>query len=236
MRDASSARLALRAVALALLPVAVVACGLVESDIARFDLTLPKKPFRLDTADWMLTLEDATMPSVECPATDCAAAAAGFCAEDACDAACVAGTCQLQVNVAISQTFNLDLEAPELDALENQPVIDVTLDTVGFDVTTNTLNVTTPPLAVFMAPQGIMDPTNSEAVEVGAIEPIPPGTTGRVPLVLTDPGKVSMKSFLDNYKTPFNIFVAGQITVQAGDPVPEGALAGEVLVTAYVSP
>jgi hypothetical protein len=213
-----------------------VACGLVDSDIARFDLTLPRKPFNLDTADWMLNIEGQSFPEIACPPADCASQADNLCGEGACTAECVAATCELRVNVAISQTFNLSLEAPELDAVDDQPVIDVTVDSVFFEVKTNTLNVTTPPLSVYMAPQGVMDPANSEAALVGTIDAVAPGVTGQRPLTLTDGGKDAMKLFLDNYRTPFNIFVAGTVAVGAGDPVPEGALAGEVVVTAFVSP
>src|SRR5690349_16035474 len=119
MRRAWSARSALRIAVLALLP--GVACGLVDSDIARFDLTLPRKPFNLDTADWMLNIQGQSMPAIACPPAECASAAADLCGEGTCTAECSAeSTCDLLVNVAISQTFDLALESPELDAVDDQ--------------------------------------------------------------------------------------------------------------------
>jgi hypothetical protein len=225
-----------RSLAVLLAATLSTSCGLIDSDVTRFDLNLPKKDFKLDTADWKLKAE-GTLPAVMCPATDCSAAVDSFCETGACASECsTAGTCDVLVKVSVFQMFNLDLESPELDAIDNQPVIDVTVDTVDFNILTNTLNVATPPLTVFMAPQGVSDPASAEAVEIGTIASIPAGQAGVEPLVLTEAGRVSMKGFLDNYKAPFNIIVAGTVVVKAGDPVPTGRLAGQVEAKAFVSP
>ncbi len=224
--------LVLAAAALVCLPAA--SCGLISSDVTDFNLKLPEKPFNVDTADWMLSVQGSTMPAIACPAVDCTAATDMFCAQGACTADCDSGGhCQAHVAVAVSQKFDLAHESPELAKIDSQAGIKVTVEAITFVVKENTLNVTSPPLSVFLAPQGVLDPQSPEAVNIGTAEAVPAMQTGEVVILFSATGKHAMEQYMGDYKTPFSVIVAGDVTMHAGDPVPKGKLSGVVSVTAH---
>lgn len=219
-------------VALASLP--AMSCGLINSDVTDFNLKLPEKPFNVDTADWMISVQTDTMPSIACPPADCTAAADMFCAGGACTADCDAGAhCAAHVPVSVSQPFDLAHESPELQTIDSQSGISVTVETVTFKVSENTMNVATPPLELYMAPQGVLDAMSAEAVHIGSVESVAPGQTGPVPIDFTPDGKKAMETFMSAYQTPFTVIVSGNVTMSAGAPVPQGKLSGVVSVTAH---
>lgn len=221
--------------ALAVSPAA--SCGLISSDITDFDLAIPKKTFSVDTAQWMISSSvsmSGMVPSIPCPPADCAAAATMFCDNGACTAECVADmTCTAHVPISIRQMFDLATEVDELKTIDEQAVISVTVETIAFEINTNTLNMATPQLTVYMAPQAVTDPSDMRAEPIGIILPIQPLFVGVGQVDLTATGRNSMERFMADFRTPFNIIVAGTADMAAGDPVPQGALAGSVTVTAH---
>ena len=46
-----------------------------------------------------------------------------------------------------------------------------------YEVTSNTLNVETPPMTVYVAPMSVMDPEDPMAKLIGTIDAVPAGTT-----------------------------------------------------------
>jgi hypothetical protein len=222
-----------RALALALAVLPGLSCGLISEDVTDFNLKLPEKPFNVDTADWMLTAQ-GTVPSLACPPADCGAVADQFCAPGACTSDCDPNAhCQAHVKVSVSQPFDLANESPELETIDSQTGIEVTVESVTFKVNENTLNVASPPLEVYLAPQGVLDATSPEAVFIGTVESVPAKQTGDVPIDFTETGRAAMEQFMSDYKTPFTVIVAGDVTMHAGDPVPEGKLSGIVSVQAH---
>jgi hypothetical protein len=219
--------------ALALASPGLGSCGLIDSDVTDFNLKLPEKNFNVDTADWMLSVT-GTMPSIDCSATDCSGAADTFCAQDRCTADCDANAeCQAHVAIAVFQPFDLANESPELAEISSKPIARVTVEAIAFSIKENTLTVASPPLELYLAPQGVSDPTSAEAQHIGTLAPVEPATTGDAEVVLTDSGKDTMAAFMKDYETPFTVIVAGEMTLQAGDPVPQGKLSGVVTVTAH---
>ena len=209
-------------------------CGLIDSDVTDFNLKLPEKPFNVDTADWMLSVKGDTMPAVACPPADCTAAAETFCTGGACTADCDANAqCAAHVPVSVSQSFDLAKEAPELQTIDSQAALKVTVETVVFKVKENTLSVATPPLALYLAPQGVLDANSTSAVKVGDVEPVTPGQTGEVPIDFTAEGKKAMEMYMSAYQTPFTVIVSGSVTLSAGQAIPDGKLSGVVSVTAH---
>src|SRR6478672_1996479 len=119
-------------------------CGLVSSDVTNFDLTLPDKDFSVDTSGWQVDQQAATTyldTSCTNPAPNvCTTAAASACAAN-CAGVCDAGNkCDLQLMVAVHQGVDLVMEKPELKTINDEPVIKVTIDSVKYEVTDNTLN------------------------------------------------------------------------------------------------
>ncbi len=222
----------LAATALAALP--GLSCGLIDSDVTDFTLKLPEKDFNVDTADWMLTVQGSTVPSIPCPPAECTVAADQFCADGACTSTCDANMeCQAIVDVTVFQQFDLANEAMELDAIDSQAVISVEVETIAFRIEENTLNVASPPLKIYLAPQGVSDPNGGVAVEIGTLAPVAAAQTGSVDIVLTPSGKQVMEQFMEDFRTPFTVIIAGSAAIQAGDPVPEGRMSGVVTVSAH---
>jgi hypothetical protein len=212
-------------------------CGLISSDITDFDLKFPKKDFTVDTAQWMLSSSvtmGGTFPSVPCPPADCASAASMFCNAGACTADCsTSATCTAHVGISIFQPFDLAHEESDLATINAQHGISVTVTAITFEISENTLNVATPQLEVFMAPMAVTSPTDPMAKQIGTILPIQPGFTGTGQVDISATGKATMEEFIGNYKTPFNIIVAGTADIHAGDPVPMGMMKGAVTVAAH---
>ncbi len=226
-----SRRSLLLAVALAAAP--AVSCGLISSDVTDFNLRLPEKEFNLDTQDWMLTVT-GQMPTLDCPPVDCAVATTQICEQGACSADCDANAhCQAHVTVSVFQMFDLKNEAPELQTIDSEAVISVTVETIKFKVSTNTLNIDSPPLTVYLAPNGVSDPNDPMAEEIGTIASVAAGQTGEGEIMLSETGKASMEQFMSNWRVPFNVIVTGRVTIMAGQAVPEGKLTGAVTVTAH---
>jgi hypothetical protein len=210
-------------------------CGLIDPNVTEFALNLPEKDFRVDTADWQLTVS-GEMPSIPCPPAGCAAAVDQICAAGACTATCDAQmACAAGVRVSVFQMFDLVTEASWVKQVEGQPLIEVEVRSIAFRIDENTLNVASPPLTIYLAPQAVTDPLGGSAVAVGTLASVEPGFTGEVALSLTDAGKMAMAEFLGDYMTPFNVIVAGDVTVSAGQPVPTGKMSGVVKVAANTS-
>lgn len=212
-------------------------CGLIDSDIADFDLSLPEKELTVDTADWMLT-DEATVPSVDCSqmAGVCSAGVMQICsASELCFGSCNSSTetCTAEVLIELFQRFELAKEKPELEAIDGKPLVDVTINRIAYSVTENTMNVDSPELAVYIGPQEAMSSGHPQAEQIGTIPVVPAGTTvedGSVEL-LPD-AEQTMRRFLRDYQTPFNVIAGSLVQLEAGDMVPQGRLVAVVQVNA----
>src|SRR5512138_2690136 len=135
-------------------------CGLISSDVTNFDLTLPDKSFTVDTGSWQIDQTMAkTFLMTSCSGVPalCSTAVQQACAMG-CTGTCNTTTqmCDLSLDVSLHQPVNLLMEKPELQSINDEPVIKVSVDSVTYEVTTNTLNVATPPMTVFVAPISVM--------------------------------------------------------------------------------
>lgn len=222
----------------ALLAAATAAsCGLISSDVADFDLTLPDKSFSIDASGWQVDQAQAnTLLNTSCGGMPsiCAMAAQNVC-DASCSASCNASQrCELALDVSLYKTIDLVTEKPELKTINDQPVIKVTLDSVNYAVTTNTLNVATPELEVKVAPTSVMDPKSPEAELIGTIPAVPAGATvASMPVQFTDAGKAKLIAMMSTFKTPFNVIVGSTLTVTAGQMVPQGKLDAVIRIRAH---
>lgn len=219
-----------------LLAAAAASCGLVDADITEFDLTLPSKQFTIDAERWgLMNAEALTSTTCQTDPDPCAAAAEQACEEGTCAAACDAGslTCDLTLFVSLYQGVDLVNEKPELQTIEDQPLLDVTIDAINFEVSENSMNVETPEMVVYAAPSTVMAP-EARAKRIGTVPSLPAGATRSLTAITFDAmGRENLASFMSDFKTPFNIIVGSELLVEDGDPVPAGALTVRVVVEAH---
>jgi len=220
----------LRLLAVLVVLAALSGCGLISSDVTNFDLTLPDKEFTVDAASWDVTQQEADaflMTSCESSPTVCSSAARLACPMN-CTGECNTSTqtCDLALDVSLVQGIDLLNEKPELKAINDEPVIKVTIDSVTWEVTANTLNVDTPEMFVFVAPATVMDPNDPDATAIGSISPVVAGTVtdGPQPLEFTPNGKADLVAIMSTFKTPFNVIVGSTLVISQGQPVPAGRL------------
>jgi hypothetical protein len=215
---------------------AAAGCGLVDPNITEFDLTLPSKQFTIDSSRWGLMNADQLVSQTCTTQPDpCAAAAQQACEEGTCIAQCDATTltCDLTLFVSLYQMIDLEMEKPELSTIENQPVLDVTIDAINFEVSANSMNVETPQMVVYAAPMTVMSP-DARARRVGTVPPVPAGVTRSLMPIDFDPmGRENLAAFMSDYQTPFNIIVGSELLVEQGDTIPMGAMTVRVVVEAH---
>lgn len=222
---------------LALLCATQAGCGLISSDVADFNLDLPDKSFSIDTSGWQI---DETQAQALL-ATPCgqAPSVCNTAAQMACDMSC-SGTCnasdrcELQLDVGLYQAVNLVEEKPELKSINDQPVIKVTIDSVMYQVTSNTLNVATPELKMYVAPMSVMDPKSPEAMEIATIPSVAANAiVPAMPVRFNETGKAKLVSVMSTYKTPFNVIVGSTLTVSGGQMIPQGKLDAVIRIRAH---
>jgi hypothetical protein len=230
-------RTGLAGILLAFLCAAQASCGLISSDVADFELNLPDKSFSIDTAGWQIDETQAqTLFNTNCSQ---APSVCNTAAQMACDMSC-SGTCgasdrcELQLDVGLYKPINLVEEKPELKSINDQPIIKVTIDSVNYQVTSNTLNVATPELKLYVAPMSVMDPKSPEAVEIGTIAPVAAGAiVPLTPVLFNATGKEKLVSMMSAYKTPFNVIIGSTLTVSGGQMIPQGKLDAVVRIRAH---
>ena len=204
-------------------------CGLIDSDVANIDLSLPDKNFTIDASGWDVD-PAATMAltSTSCAAmpSACDQGAQAACPMDCTGRCGTSSTCELDLDVSLYQLVDLYAEKPELQSINDRAIIDVTIDTMTYTVTANTLNIDTPEMQVFIAPMSIMDPNDPTAEQIGTIPAVAAGTTtmGAVPFQFTAAGKAKLVDIMASFKSPFNILVGSKLTVTSTTPVPTGRL------------
>ncbi|MBA2541182.1 MAG: hypothetical protein H0V17_16190 [Deltaproteobacteria bacterium] len=213
-------------------------CGLISSDVTNFDLTLPDKAFSVDAASWEIDDAEAQpLLQTSCTGNEtvCASAAQAACPMN-CDGECNASTqtCDLSLAVSLYQTVDLLNEKPELQQINDEPVIKVTLQSVTWEVTANTLNTATPPMKVYVAPMSVMDPNSPDAKEIGTIAGVDAGMVTDAPqqIAFTATGRADLIAAMSTFKTPFNVIVGSTITIGQGDSVPQGRLDAVVQIKA----
>jgi hypothetical protein len=203
-------------------------CGLISSDVTNFDLTLPDKRFTIDMSGWQVDTNAADeylmRPCASNPGL-CNTAVQTVCSMN-CSGACGGETCELSLDISGRQPVDLVMEKPELKSINDEPVIKVTIDSVTYDVTTNTLNVDTPEITVYVAPTSVIKSNDPLAKAIGTIPPIPAGTTttSSQSVRFTPTGRADLMAAMSSFKTPFNVLVGSSIVITASQPVPTGKL------------
>jgi hypothetical protein len=215
---------------------ASIGCGLIDKDITNFDLSMPERTFTVDTAQWELTGEES-FPEVSCEGMPgiCSVAMTEHCgAEQFCFASCADGACKVTVLVALFTEVDMYAEKRELQSIDEQPLVSVTIDSVTYEVTENTMNVASPVLTLYVAPKTVMSPGDPQAQPVGVIHPISAGVLlGTTQVDLSAEGREALREYMRDYRTPFNVILGAELDLEHGDMVPQGRIVAKVNVTAY---
>jgi hypothetical protein len=208
---------------------AAAGCGLISSDVTNFDLTLPDKRFTIDMGGWQVdtsAADEYLMRSCGANPGLCNTAVQSVCSMN-CSGACGGDdTCELSLDISGRQPVDLVMERPELKSINDEPVIKVTIDSVTYDVDTNTLNIDTPEITLYVAPTSVIKSNDPMAKAIGTIPPIPAGTTttSSQSVRFTPTGRADLIAAMSSFKTPFNVLVGSSIVITASQPVPTGKL------------
>jgi hypothetical protein len=221
---------------LSLVPVLLVAtagalsCGLISSDIGTFSFPLPRKTYVFNSAAWgvpagntmaipcgggPLTVQDCCNPPAPFPKPDCGAH----------PLVCEANVCTLKQPVTIVQPVDFKKEVPSLASVSDQHLANLSLSSLQYEVTVNSLNVAVPMLSLYLAPANVTMLPNADAQLFATVPAIPKGMP--VPVTeaeRTDGADAAFATFGSTLGTPFNILVGTTVTVPSGSPTPMGQI------------
>lgn len=223
----------LKATTSALAVLGLVGCGLISTDITRLTFDLPTETYTFDTAQWNIppALDGAVFPTVPCTDTDVCcnnplATAAGLsCATT--PLVCDSGSCGAQLPESQATMINLSTDVmPSLSSYTS--LVSISISSIKYTVTSNTLNVAVPPLSIYLAPNGVTSPTGSGAQLFGTVPAIPAGTTPTGNVQLVSNAASIFQTFTSSLSTPFEIITAATVVIAAGTPVPTGAITIDV--------
>ncbi|HEX3764406.1 MAG TPA: hypothetical protein VHW23_37180 [Kofleriaceae bacterium] len=219
-------------------------CGLISSDVTDFDLALPDKKFSIDASGWQVDTMNARLfnggklASVSCSSmqTVCSSAVDQAC-PSGCTGSCNTMTDSCELSLDVSRPLKVDLvtEQPELKTITDQSVIKVTLDSVTYQVTGNTLDVDTPVIDVYIAPISALTSADPGAELIGSIPAIRAMTTtsSEQTLEFTATGKSKLINIMSMFRTPFNVLVASSLKLTAGQMMPTGRLDAVVRIRGH---
>ncbi len=110
----------------------------------------------------------------------------------------------------------------------------MSIDSVTYAVMSNSLNVETPTVSIYVAPLSALKPNDSQAKLIGTIPAIPAGMTSDFQmLTFTPTGKADLINIMSTFKTPFNVLVASSLVVRAGQMLPTGKLDAVVRIRGH---
>jgi hypothetical protein len=217
--------------------VALGGCGLISSDVTNFNLQLPDKMFTIDATGWTIKQSDADAAlAMMCSSSEkCNGAVQRFCTMD-CSGTCNANQfCDVSLDINRSQTVNLLNEQPDLKSIDNESAVKVTIDSVTYDVLSNTLDVDTPEISLYVAPNSVLKTTDAAAIKIGSIASIPAGWTTHEPVAVkfTPTGQADLIKQMSSFKTPFNVLESSSIVISQGQKVPMGKLEAVVHIKGH---
>jgi hypothetical protein len=136
---------------------------------------------------------------------------------------CEADRCSLKFTYEQVTAVNL---AKDVDALkQNSSMIFTDLLLKQIDLTVdNRMNVTTPPVDLYVAPASTTSASGAGAQKIATIPMQTPGFKGKIAVALDDAGQQAFSSFARAVQTPFNLIMSTAVLVKSGDPIPMGAI------------
>jgi hypothetical protein len=207
----------------------LLAAGLISCSLTRVTFDLPSQTYKFDTTTWgnlPPAAVGANFPSVPCSAdADCCnlAAAAGLSCSMT-PLACPAGTCEAQIPVSTHSSVNLAMQVGQLATFPGHSLLNVSIQSITYTVSNNTLNVDLPTISIYLAPDGVTDPTDPSAELFGTVPPIAAGTDPSGTVQKTSNADAVFEKYTKNVSTTFNIIAAATVLIDGGTPVPNGQI------------
>jgi len=201
-------------------------CGASDDAPVQVAFELPLKAFTVDSQAWMIPPSNSVATTCGSGAivADCcnppAPAAPPDCATT--PVACEAGLCTVKINVTIAQDVDLRGEVPVLSNLD-QALCDVTLGQLRF-AATSTLNVSLPPLQLYLGAGGIRDPAAAGVQAFGTIPAIPAGSSTSGDVIRRPETDLIFATYAREVGTPFTLLISATVSVPSGSPPPSGTL------------
>jgi len=212
----------------------IVGCGLFD-----FDVDLAAQTFTLDFGQ-----QTGVMPAIACDATagacDSAAAfnvdtsgMAGVPSQVEVALGCDTSTsqCYAQATARALQSVGVIQDDSFTSKVERHSLSFVKLADIAYAITSNTLTFDIPQVAVYAGPAGSTRETDPGVALLGTTEPIAAGatTTASQHLIVTDdsPARPVIEHAVE-HKQDFVFIVVASPRLNAGNPVPAGAITIEV--------
>jgi hypothetical protein len=217
-------------------------CSLINSGTLAYDYAFDPQQFSAKLGDEKTM---ATVPSVACDPNakmDACAAAQVNLPATAAKLACDPTTRMCVANVELRLPYPVDLSMQSLPGpVVNYGVDHVTIKKIAYWVMTNTVNVSLPPIDLYVASAAAADENDPSAVKVGSVAGLParsatcvdaadpsgdPAASGApvCDLMLSMTGEAALATFVKNYQTPFQFIAHTKFTVKPGGPLPTGTL------------
>jgi hypothetical protein len=209
---------------LGVLVLLVTGCGLISSDVTKLTFDLPTKHYTFSADGWASMIPAGVNMKVTC-------GAGGTVATCPSPLLCDAGVCSAHVPVSVFQKMDLKMEVPQLSSVNNQSLADITLESMTYQVT-STANVPIPEIDLYLAPDGVTDPSNPQAVKFGTIAAIPAATNRSGSVVKTADADATFIKYGMAFGTPFNFIASTTVVVPTGTS-PTGMV--DVVVNGQVS-
>lgn len=207
----------------------VAGCGLISSDVSRITVDLPSQTYTFDTSMWG-SPPVTTLPSVPCTSdSDCSTAAAVV-NWSAATLVCASSVCEAQVPEAVSTTVSL---AGQPGLSQTASLAKITISSISYMVSNNTMNVDLPPFTLYLAPSGVTDPTDTRAKAFGTVPSIPAGMDPSGQVQLMADSAATFEMFTGNISVPFNLIASTTVDIPGGSPIPSGKIT--VTVTGTLS-
>jgi hypothetical protein len=239
--------------ALVFVAASLCGCNLIDSHGVHYDYAFDAQRFTENVGN---ASAPATLPTMMCdPAITpdpCSTAAP---AEPNVSLHCESSshTCIAVADVSAKQTIDLTkAQNPLPDNAVRFGISAATIKKVAYWVANNTLNVATPPIQIFVAPEAAKDQNDPDARLLGTVAPLParsrtcadthdgdgdPAAPSGSPVCdvsLNSDGATQLESYVANYKTPFQVIVHATVTAHGGDPIPSGMIDFSVRPTATI--
>jgi len=231
--------------ALATAALALGGCSLIDSSALSIGYTFDAQEFKQSIGDERTS---ATLPTVACAPgqmPDPCAAVNGQLPMGSPAVTCD-GTrmeCVASMDVRLPQQVDLrSAKTPVPDQVVQLGANTVGIDRVNYWAATNTLNVPTPPIDIFVAAATARDEKDPTAVKLGSIASLPAKSKacgdpqdptddavkqGQTvcSMPLTKAGQDALAAFIKDFRNnPFQIIVRATLTATGGTPVPAGTI------------
>jgi uncharacterized protein YceK len=199
-------------------------CGLIDAlDKAKeggVNVQLPSQKYTVSTSDQRWRQPPSSgIPPIPCgagnpmstcctPPIDCMAT----------PLSCEKEMCALKFDYEEAKTVNLASDG-ELGQYKGMTPSQILLQQLDIDIE-NGLNVSTPPITVYIAPAGVT--SGSSAQKLAVIPNQGPRSHGMVQVPLDEAAQKVFSTFATDFQTPFNLIFSTTVVLRSGEPSPEG--------------